>query len=925
MKKFLKYSIASLVVIIALLMIIPAFISLDRYKSIVINQVRELTGRELQINGKMTFSLLPSPSITIKNIALSSVAGGHYPNLFEAKEITSSVTIFSLIRGKIDISEIRINNPIINLERLQNGSASWEFSSKTQNNLSSNTENGNRNKTDSSLAINLIKIIDGKVNYADFKTNDPSKTDSVKTVEIDKLEVKDFHGPSDLSCQLYSSGKDYNLKSNIKEKRGVISLEINLTALKEKINLTGEFNRDNLSLIGKLKLKGSAKILQLAFPDMQIADDFDHKLTFNIEGNKKIIKINDLDFTVDKSLVVKGNANFYLDTNQIDLAIKLNPGDIDITLSPLSLAPLSASDNSFNENLSVKILSLKNLLDVLPIDIKKLPINLLTQPINLTTNVTYLDQDLTLNNIDLAIAQANLAGKVIVKNLCKIPAVSYDIKITGAPYIASLLGIELPVNIDDLLVKGETIKDQEIIKTNNTVIIANTTNNIKGTISLGDSIKPNIIIESSGNNLGQTIALLTKTLANNSLGSYNISSQIEGDLAKILKIDISNANFNLKGTNTNLSGRLTGDFAVAKPKITTDLKITTVNLDALSTEPIKSSPTTSQVQDDRSSAPWSQNKIDLSFLNKFDADMTIIIQKIITSNLNFDNTKISAIVTNGILNIKSLNSKLYGGVLEASGQISSQTTQPINFKASLKGAELKNLVQQQSNKIKVTQGTINFAVDVKTKGTSQIQYVNNLFGSAELSAVNGKVSGFDLQKILDGLKNLNNLDGILRMLDVSFSEGETNFQNLDFATNIKDGVANITKCKLTAPLSALIVSGTINLPKYTLDTEGTITIDIKSIPPFKAHVFGYLNNPQHTLDTKALQQYLAKNLVNNVVEGIKNGKKPEELLKDIIGVGKNRTNQSEDSSTSQQEATSKEDQAKELQSTIQKGLKELFK
>lgn len=920
MKKLLKYSITLLVVIIALLIIVPAFISLDSYKNIVVNQVRELTGRELQINDKITFSLLPSPSITVKNVALSSVAGGHYPNLFEAKEITGSIAIFSLIRGKINISEIRINNPVINLERLQNGLASWEFSTKMQNNLSPSTENGNEsNNTGFSLVIDLIKIIDGKINYADFEANNPSNIDSVRTMEINKLEVKDFHGPSDLSCKLYSSGKKYDLSGKVKEERGLVSLEINLTALKEKIDLTGEFNRDNMIFIGKLKLKGSAKTLQIAFPNIKITDDLDHKLAFNIEADKKIIKISDIDFAAGKSLVGKGSANFYLDTKQIDLVVKLTPGDIYINLSSLN-----DNDHGFNEKLSVKILSLNNLLDALPIDITKLPVGSLTQPINFTTNMSYLGQDLTLNNIDLAIGQANLTGSVIAKNLSKIPLVFYNIKINGLSYITSLLGVELPVNISDLLVKGETIKDQDLIKTDSTVIVANTTNNIKGTISLENSIKPNIIIESLGNNLGQTIGWLTKTSPNNYLGSYNVLGQIEGDLAKILKIDISKANFNLKGVITNLSGTVTGDFAIAKPKITSDIKITSVNLDALSVEPRESSSTTSYAQDRRNSVPWSQNRIDLSFLNKFDADITIIIQKIITGNLNFDNTKIAATIANGILNIKSLNSLLYGGILKAEGQISSQVGQPINFKANLKGAELKNFLQQ-NNKIKVTQGTINVVADIKTKGTSQIQYVSNLFGNAELTATDGKVSGFDLQKIIDALKNLKDLDNILKMLDVSFAGGETSFQNLDFATEIKDGIANITKCKITAPSSILTANGTINLPKYNLDTEGVVTIDIKSIPPFKIHVFGYLGNPQHKLDTKALQQYLAKNLLNNVVKGIKSGEKPEELLKNIIGVGKNKTNQPETPPNPKQESTNEQDPTKELRSTIKKGLKGLFK
>jgi len=139
-KKFLKYSGLLLVCGLILLLLIPFFVPLDKYKVIASQKVKEEIGRQLEINGPISLSLLPNPKINLKDIKLSSIPGAHYPSLFEAKEVTASVSLFSLLTGNIVISEIEVNNPVINLEYMANGSSSWDFSKSVSPEKNSNGE-----------------------------------------------------------------------------------------------------------------------------------------------------------------------------------------------------------------------------------------------------------------------------------------------------------------------------------------------------------------------------------------------------------------------------------------------------------------------------------------------------------------------------------------------------------------------------------------------------------------------------------------------------------------------------------------------------------------------------------------------------------------------------------------------------------------
>lgn len=909
MQKFLKYSAIIFTVLIILLLVIPLFIPLESYKEVAVKKVKETIGRELEINGAMSLSLLPSPEIKIKDIKVSSIAGAQLPYLFEVKEMAASVSLFSLLSGNIVISEIKINKPTINMERLPNRLASWEFSEPELKKSKDLNEEKSDKKEQLAFYIKSLKILDAKINYID--------SSSSMIIEIDNLEIKNFHGPANLAAEFYFTGKNYDIKGSIKENKGIIALETNLDILNEKVKIAGDFDRNNMSFIGKLQLEGDGKNLKSITHNLDIEGDLKHKLIFDINADKELIKISDINFTIG-DLLAKGNANYYIEKNKANLNLKLNPGDIDLTLTPLNVP-----DKGLNEKIYLKAISLKPVIDALKINAKNLPNNALDKAFSFSADLSYIDQNLFLKDISLNIDKANLKGNCSAKNWDKDLVVSYDLKINNPVDFANLSGFSLPVNIIDIMIKGETTKAKDRFQTSNVIVVANTTNIIKGDIGLGDSIKPSLTLTSSGDNLSQTLRQLLKSTTGNLIGNYSLSTKIEGDIAKIIEINIDKSTFSLKDGPLNINGAISLNLANVKPKIAANLKMSSLNLDNQANAlPISNGAI--KKESAAISTPWSNDKIDLSFLNKADGDFIIAIQKITKGDFIFDNIKTTMNLADGVLSLKSLNGGLYGGRLEASGQISAQSAQQANFKATLKEAALKNIIPHDG-KIKVTQGTINFDTDLKTKGQTQYQYVSNLLGNAKLIATDGKVSGFDLQKVLDSLKKIKNLDGILRMLDASFSGGETAFKQLHIATDIKEGIANITYFKLDAPSATALATGNINIPKYILDVNSAINVNIKSMPTLKVHVYGSLSNPQHKLDTKALQEYLIKNVLTNVIDDIKKNKKPEDILKGIIGKSDEDSFLEGAENNQKVDPVQQQNPVKDIETQVKKGLKGLFK
>ncbi|MCZ6903258.1 MAG: hypothetical protein O7C58_03975 [Rickettsia endosymbiont of Ixodes persulcatus] len=104
-----------------------------------------------------------------------------------------------------------------------------------------------------------------------------------------------------------------------------------------------------------------------------------------------------------------------------------------------------------------------------------------------------------------------------------------------------------------------------------------------------------------------------------------------------------------------------------------------------------------------------------------------------------------------------------------------------------------------------------------------------------------------------------------------------------------------------------------------MDISASVTIS--DLPPIAVKLYGFINNPQHKLDIQALQTYLVKNVFNSVIKDLKSReKKPENIIKDALGLRKKK-----DSNVEEQSNTKLENQqADPVNKLLQKGLEKLF-
>src|SRR5262245_49161783 len=116
MRKLAYFVGGILILLIAAALIAPFFINLNDYKGMIEAQAKQATGRDLKIEGPISLSLLPRPSVSVSGIKFGNAPGGTAPNMAEIESATVKVALMPLLSHRAEVTSIVLNRPTIVLE-----------------------------------------------------------------------------------------------------------------------------------------------------------------------------------------------------------------------------------------------------------------------------------------------------------------------------------------------------------------------------------------------------------------------------------------------------------------------------------------------------------------------------------------------------------------------------------------------------------------------------------------------------------------------------------------------------------------------------------------------------------------------------------------------------------------------------------------
>jgi len=296
---------------------------------------------------------------------------------------------------------------------------------------------------------------------------------------------------------------------------------------------------------------------------------------------------------------------------------------------------------------------------------------------------------------------------------------------------------------------------------------------------------------------------------------------------------------------------------------------------------------------------WSREPINTDVLGLVDANIDLKAEAVLYKTFRVDQPKIVAVLKDKVLDIQRVAGTMFDGGFEMQGKVDGRGVPVASSSLTITKANVGKALFQAAE-FDIATGILSFGMDLSARGRSQFDMISALSGKGNIDVVDGVVKGFDLKRVSDNLKNINQLAGLLGVLSSAMGGGQTKFSSLKGSFGIAKGTMTTNDLQLVADAGAGSARGFVDLPRWNMDMTADFRLtEHASAPPFRVRAVGPPDNPRRLFDFQALQAWVLQqgvgSLIKNLVPGANNGDgsqqqqqpKPEELIRGLLkGLGR---------------------------------------
>lgn len=196
MKKLLVALGVIVVLLVLVVLIGPSLVPVETYKSEILAQVKQATGREARIDGDFKLAILPKVEFVAGKVSFANAPGGKAPQMVTLDRLTVQVALFPLIGGNVEIDAFVLNKPVINLEIDKAGKPNWQFDAKAGPGKAGTDEKTAPSSSSESGGVGLagvklgdVRLVDGLVSYRDARTGDVQQISGINlTLALPSLD-----------------------------------------------------------------------------------------------------------------------------------------------------------------------------------------------------------------------------------------------------------------------------------------------------------------------------------------------------------------------------------------------------------------------------------------------------------------------------------------------------------------------------------------------------------------------------------------------------------------------------------------------------------------------------------------------------------------------------------------------------------------
>ncbi len=177
MRKRIVGVAAAVALVVAAAFVIPLAIPTEVYKARLVALVKQATGRELSINGPVSFSLWPAPTIEAREVSLGNGPRNSTLPIAELRALQARLRLWPLFSGRVVVDRLVLIQPRIMLEIDRSGHPNWAFGPTAASEKAGAAAQAAFRL--SGFGIEQMRVVDGTVGYLDQRTGSGTQLDNI--------------------------------------------------------------------------------------------------------------------------------------------------------------------------------------------------------------------------------------------------------------------------------------------------------------------------------------------------------------------------------------------------------------------------------------------------------------------------------------------------------------------------------------------------------------------------------------------------------------------------------------------------------------------------------------------------------------------------------------------------------------------------
>ena len=157
LSRVLRISLWSLAGLVVLVIVGGAIVALsfdpDSLKSRIIAAVKQATGRDLTLQGRIRLSLALQPTLTVQGVSLANPPGFSRPQMATLERLDLKLALLPLLSHHVEIDRLVLVKPDIILERDAQGQPNWLFTPEASPATPRSTAAGTRDGTPTRISV----------------------------------------------------------------------------------------------------------------------------------------------------------------------------------------------------------------------------------------------------------------------------------------------------------------------------------------------------------------------------------------------------------------------------------------------------------------------------------------------------------------------------------------------------------------------------------------------------------------------------------------------------------------------------------------------------------------------------------------------------------------------------------------------------